>query len=281
VNFGPFRDPLNPPAATVEGLRVFYNDLITSGLPGFNSPFPAELGVFLSVAILVTVALVLGSGRGPDADHTTVVARYLGAVIVITFFVMLFAAFSSAFALTDLVVNHTDRSAEYRREQNREDISIGGPSVALPVADTQYDFSAERNNDANYSAAAASGFVAIGAALIWLLHRRWQRRLPATAGVDSVDRVARLGICFVTALTIAVAFTSVAFGIFEIIAPGVAIGGKTHVGRAEGVSEAISFGLLGIAALGAFVTSWRRVRPRWAEPPEPDAAPSAVELGTT
>ena len=250
--------------------------LITSGVPGLGSPFPTELGIFLSVAILVTVALVLGAGRGPDPDHVAPLARYFGAVIVVTFFVALFAAFSTAFALTDLVVNHTDRSAELRREQNSGDeFYTDTAGVVLPVADTEFDFSAERNNDANYSAAAASGFVAITAATVWLLHLRWRRRLPNTPAVTSVERVARLGVCFVTALTAAVAFTSVAFGIFEIIAPGIAIGGDAGVGRAEGISEALSFGLLGIVALLAFRGSWKRVGPRRPRP-EPEAASAPV-----
>jgi hypothetical protein len=255
---------------------VTISRLITSGIPGLDSPFPSELGIFLSVAILVTVALVLGSGRGPDPDHVAPLARYFGAIMVLTFFVALFAAFGSAFALTDLVVNHTDRSAELRREQNSEEgfLSEAAP-VALPVADTEFDFSAERNNDANYSAAAASGFVAITAAAVWLLHRRWRRRLPETPVVASVERVARLGVCFVTALTAAVALTSVAFGIFEIIAPGVAIGGDAGVGRAEGISEALSFGLLAIGALVAFGGSWKRVGPRRLRP-EPDVDPAPV-----
>jgi hypothetical protein len=182
-------------------------------------------------------------------------------VILLSFFVSLFAAFSSAYALTDLIVNHTDRSAELRREQRHADLYTDTQSVRLPVANTEFDFSAERNNDANYSAAAASGFVAITAAILWLLHRRWRRRLEATPAVVSVDRTTQLGTCFVTALTSAVAITSVAFGLFEIIAPGVAAGGNSAVGRAEGISEAISFGLLAIASVLAFRASWRRVGP--------------------
>jgi hypothetical protein len=240
--------------------RVF-----TSGVPGLGTPFPAELGIFLTAAILVVVALVLASGRGTaDPEHVAPVARYFGAIIVLTSFVALFAAFSMVFSLTDLVVDHSERSAQVRREQNSEEGFVDAySSIDLPVSETQFDFSAERNNDANYSAAVASGLVALTAAAVALFHLRARRRLdPDSAVVERVDRAARLGVCFVTALTVAIAVTSVGFGIFEIVAPGVAIGGVTDVGRAEGVSEALSFGFLAILAGIGFRRSWQRVFPK-------------------
>jgi hypothetical protein len=243
--------------------------VLTSGVPGLDSPFPAELGIFLTASILVVVALILASGRGTaDPEHVAPVARYFGAIIVLTSFVALFAAFSMVFSLTDLIVDHTERSAELRREYNSEEGFIDdATSIVLPVSDTQFDFSAERNNDANYSAAVASGLVALTAAAIALFHLRARRRLHAdSAVVQRVERAARLGVCFVTALTVAIAVTSVAFGIFEIIAPGLAIGGVADVGRAEGVSEALSFGFLAVLAGIGFRRSWRRVLPKPAAP---------------
>ena len=257
------------------------NPFLEYSLPGFGNPFPAELGVFLTISLFVAIALALGAGRRvDDPEHAGPFARYLAAIILLTFFVALFAAFSAAFALTDLMVDHSARAQEARiaeRESYLE--TIYGGQLELPVADTNYDFSREPNNDANYSAAVASGLIAITAGAVWLLHRRWRRRLdPDLPVVASVERVARLGVCFVTAITAAIAVTSAGFGIFEIVAPGVAIGGKTSVARAEGISEAISFALLAAAALVAFWCSWTRVRPQWTRPepeptPEPEPAP--------
>jgi hypothetical protein len=244
-----------------------FTSVLTSGLPGLGSPFPTELGIFLSASIIVVVALILGSGRGgSDPEQVAPFARYVAAITVLTFFVALFAAFSSAFALSDLVVDHSERSAQFRRALNSDDFYTEATQISLPVGETEFDFSAERDNDANFSAAVASGLVALTAGGVWVFHLRLRRRLNAdTPGVRSIERVARLGVCFVTALTLAIALTSVGFGIFEIAAPGIAIGGDTGVGRAEGVSEVISFGLLAIGALVAFRASWRRVRPRPAE----------------
>jgi hypothetical protein len=255
---------------------VSVSRVLTAGLPGIGSPFPTELGIFITAAIIVAVALVLGSGRGaPDPGHVAPVARYVGAIALLTFFVALFAGFSAVYALTDLVVNHSDRSSEYRRALRSEDLfSSYSEPVNLPVAQTEFNFSAERDNDANYSAAVASGLVALTAAGICVLHLRARRRFDQTApAVAGVERVARLGVCFVTALTIAIAVTSVGFAIFEIAAPGIAIGGDADVGRAEGISELLAFGALGLAALLAFRGSWRRVGLR--------AAPETITVPET
>jgi hypothetical protein len=264
---------------------VLTSRILYDSVPGLgNNPFPSELGVFLTASVIVVVALILAAGRGAeDPEHHLPVARYLGAVVVLTFFVALFAGFSTVYSLTDLMVNHTDRSAEWRREQRQSDFASGTTQVNLPVAETQFDFSAERNNDANYSAAVASGLVALTAAGVCAGHLRARRRIDRDApAVRSVGRVARLGVCFVTALTAAVAVTSVGFAIFEIAAPGIAIGGNANVGRAEGISEALSFGVLAIAALLVFRSSWRRARPPRPEPaPEPPESPAPPDIEPT
>jgi hypothetical protein len=254
-------------------------------LPGFGTPFPAELGLFLTISIFVAIALSLAAGRRvEDPEHVGPFARYLAAIILLTFFVALFAAFSAAFALTDIVVNHEKRAQDTRTtvRDSFDAFDTFGDGLDLPVGDANYDFSSERSNDANYSAAVASGLIAITSGAIWLGHRRWRRRLdPDAPVVASVERVARLGVCFVTAITVAIAITNVGFGIFEIAAPGIAIGGTHSVGRAEGISEVLSFGLLAIAALIAFWCSWKRVRPHWTRPapePEPGLEPAAAPL---
>ena len=126
----------------------------------------------------------------------------------------------------------------------------------------------------------ASGLVALTAGGVWLFHLRFRRRFDADEPViRSIERVARLGVCFVSALTIAIALTSVGFGIFEIAAPGIAVGGDSGGGRAEGISEVISFGLLAIGALAAFRASWRRVRPPTAAAPA-EAVPAEAAPAT-
>jgi hypothetical protein len=242
---------------------VSISRLWLSMLPGLGNPFPTELGIFVAAAVVVAVALTLGTGRAmPDPDDVRPIARYVGAVTILTFFVALFAAFNSAFALTDLIVDHSERAAEVRREQRSSITSITGTTsgLNLPIAETSYDFSSEHNNDANFSAAVASGLVALTAAGACAFHLRKRRRLAFQDPVAvRVERTARLGVCFVTALATAIAITSVAFGIFEIAAPSIAAGGLADVGRAEGISEALSFGMLAVAAAVAFRRSWSRL----------------------
>jgi hypothetical protein len=246
---------------------------------GFGSPFPSELDVFIGTAVVVAIAFVLAAARTEaDPDHVRPFARYLGAIILVTLFVTLFAAFSTAFALSDLVVDHRARAHDLESQYESEEFGFSdlGYDVLLPVAPTEYDFSAEPNNDANYSAAVASGLVALTAGAILAFHLRARRRLdPDAVVVARIDRVARLGVCFITGLTIAIALTSLAFGLFEIAAPGIAIGGPTDVARAEGISEALAFGFLALAAWLLFRNSWRRVAPRVREVAPPAAAPSS------
>jgi hypothetical protein len=170
-------------------------------------------------------------------------------------------------ALTDLVVDHTARVKQTRSEANSEfdssNLSDFTGGVFLPVGNTIFDFSAEPNNDSNYAAAMASGLVAITTGGVFLLHGRWRKRLARAddvpgGAVTRVDRAYNYGVCFVAAITVAIGLTSAAFGIFEVVAPGVAVGGNGRVARGEGLAELAAFGGLALVALGIFVVSWRR-----------------------
>jgi hypothetical protein len=277
-------------------------------LGGPNNTFPTDLEIFITAAVIVAVAAVLVAGRRrEDPRGLRPAARYLSAICVLTMFVSLYAAFGTTQALTDLVVDHTLRRRDTRAEQNAElnssdsgfSFSTGG-GVFLPIGTAIFDFSDEPNNDSNFAAAMASGLVAITAAGVFIFHARWRRRLAAADEVplagsdaagdsdpdDAVVRVSRAyhyGVCFVSAITVAVGAASAAFGIFEIVAPGVAVGGNGKVGRAVGVSELASFGALAIVALLIFRSSWRRAGrvdfSRLRAALSPSAGPAPAEAG--
>jgi len=247
-------------------------DYYYASFPGASRLLPSELGLFVMAAIVVGIAFTLASGRSvDDPSQARSVARYLGAITILTLFVTLFAAFGAVNALSDLLVNHRDRArdlesqAQAALEDDFVSYSSLGEGSSLPLADGIFDFSTERNNDANFAFAVASGLVALTTGAVLVVHLRWRRRLGEhddTAPVtDAVFRTVSLTVCFVTALVAAIALTSLGFAVFEIVAPGVAIGGKSSVVRAEGISEAISFGLLLVAAIVLFVVAWRRARP--------------------
>jgi uncharacterized protein DUF5671 len=236
------------------------------GFGGSGNTFPTDLEVFITAAVLVAIAAVLVAGRrANDPSGLRPAARYLSAICVLTLFVSLYAAFGTVQALTDLVVDHTARLKETKAEANASanDFSDFSGGVFLPVGTVIFDFSAEPNNDSNYAAAMASGLVALTTGGIFFFHARWRRRLAGSAmepgdAVERVDRAYHYGVCFVAAITAAVGAASAAFGIFEFVAPGVAIGGNAKVVRAEGIAELAAFGTLALVSALVFRSSWRR-----------------------
>lgn len=234
---------------------------------GFGGIFPSEVTFFISTALLVAIIAILFAGRSDD-DRTGVrpVARYLAAIGIFTLFVTLFATFGAVQSLTDLVVDHEARFDEYSAIYSSDAVVYEGGEVFLPVGYTLYDFSSDPTNDSNYSAAVASGLIALTTGAVFALHARFRRRLMEGEHARSesairVDRTYHAGRCFVAALVVAVALTSVGFGLFEILAPGIAVGGDADVVRAEGISEMLSFGVLTVASLLIFIRSWRQVSP--------------------
>jgi uncharacterized protein DUF5671 len=242
-----------------------FNDFFGTVRNG-NGNFPTDLEIFVTAAILVAIGAVLVAGRrAEDPRSLRPAARYLSAICLLTLFVSLFAAFGTMQALTDLVVNHTARLQQTKADvkaENTDNFSGLSTGVFLPVGNAIFDFSAEPNNDSNYAAAMASGLVAITAGGVFFLHARWRKRLARAEDVPGavmrVDRAYNYGVCFVAAITVAVGVTSAGFGLFEVIAPGVAIGGNTSVAKATGLAELAAFGALAIVAALVFVVSWRR-----------------------
>jgi hypothetical protein len=208
---------------------------------------------------------VAGS-RAADPRALRPAARYLSAICVLTLFVSLYAAFGTMQSLTDLVVDHTARLKQTKADlnaQNNDSFSGLSTGVFLPVGNAIFDFSAEPNNDSNYAAAMASGLVAITAGGVFLLHGRWRKRLARADDVQGgavmrVDRAYNYGVCFVAAITVAIGVASAGFGVFEVVAPGVALGGSSRVATGEGLAEIAAFGAFAILAAAVFVVSWRR-----------------------
>jgi hypothetical protein len=215
----------------------------------FPGALPNELGFFVPAALLGAVIAALFVGRrDPGTADDRLGARYLGAISLLALFVAVFAAFAAAQALTDLMVDHTERAVAIE-ESYEQDNFVDSTSSGLfedVFAFQTYEFN--RSNDANYDAAVGSGIAALTAGAVFVFHRR--RRLemigaPGFAGSPAavVNRTYLQGAKFVAALSGALAAAAALYGLWQVIAPGIAGAATADVGRAEGVSAILSSGV--------------------------------------
>jgi len=244
--------------------------------PLSGSPLPAELYSLLPIVLVIAAISVLLAARGePDPRGYRPVARYLGAMGLLTLFVSLYAAFGAAGSLTDLVVNHADRADASGYGFGYYDPFGEAP---FPVLFPLYDFSTNRGNNGNYDHTVASGLVAFAAGGLFFVHRKWRRRLEQAAPNDPVvvrvGRTYRAGVAAVSGLTCAVATTSMAYAVFEIAAPGIVTSDAypDEVMRMEGVAEFLAFGVLAVASGLLFRGVWRELRPIFPTVPAPRKA---------
>ncbi|MBM3671600.1 MAG: hypothetical protein FJW86_05405 [Actinobacteria bacterium] len=230
------------------------------------SPLSTELYSLLSVALVVSAIAVLLAARGePDPRGYRPIARYLGAIGLITLFVALYAAFGAAGSLTDLVVNHAERKAAtpYYFGYTNLDFFGYGMSGAFPI----YDFSTNAGNNGNYDHTVASGLVAIITGALFVLTRRWRLRLEAGAPKDAVvvrvGRTYRSGVAAVAGLTLAVSLTTMAYAVFEFFAPNIVTSAAypDDVIRMEGLAEFLAFGFLAVLSGLIFRRAWRELAP--------------------
>jgi len=216
-----------------------------------SSSLPDELGMFIPIALVVGVIAILVVGRrdaGSSADR--VGARYMGAVSLLTLFVALFAAYAAAQALTDLVVDHRDRvEANEKQFESEYPISANGAVFDNTFTFDFRSFQFSPNNDANYNAAVASGLAALTTGAVFVYHRRRRLNMVGARGFAGSPAAAVNGtylqsVKFVAALTVALGAAAALYGIWQIVAPGIAGAADADVGRAEGISAFLSSGLL-------------------------------------
>lgn len=232
------------------------------------SPLPTELFSLLPLILVVSAVAVLLAARGePDPRGYRPIARYVGAIELLTLFVALFAAFGAVGSLTDLVVNHADRKAASGFYFGSFGFDTFGVSTGFPILFPIYDFSQNGGNNGNYDHAVASGLVAFATGALFVVHRRWRLRLEAAAPNDAVvtrvGRTFRCGVAAVSGLTVAVSLTTMAYAIFEIVAPNIVTSEEypDNVIQEEGVAEFLAFGVLALAAGLIFRRMWAELKP--------------------
>lgn len=227
-------------------------------------------GVFTlaSIVLLVAIILVLVAGRpADDRAGTRTQARYLGTITLLSLFIGLFAFFGVVRNLSDLIVEHQDhQSAPSGIPKELQDLyqqlaKAGQGNLPIPGLDAGRDGAVGRSDDADYRGAMRAGLLGLAAAGIFVFHKRRARKLvPADKfPSDATGRVARAalyGACAVAALIALLAAARGVYGLFRIVAPGVAGSADADIGREQGVAEFISFGLLALASAFIFLRAW-------------------------
>jgi hypothetical protein len=219
---------------------------------------PTELLFLFGIPVLVAVILVLvAARRDDDAAHTRAEARYLGAIVIVSLFVALFAMFGVVRGISDLIVDKHDTSSSVPKEvQDAIDTIPGLGSIpGFGSADLHDD-------DADYRLAVQSALLAVAAGAVFVFHDRRARRLVPPGEIDDtatgrVARAAVYGVCFVAAIVVLVAAAKAGYGLFRVIAPGVTGQGRDDPERQRGIAELLSYAFLTGGAAFVFHRAWR------------------------
>jgi hypothetical protein len=218
---------------------------------------PTELLFLFGIPLLVAVILVLvAARRDDDPTHTRTEARYLGAIVLVSLFVALFATFGVVRGLTDLIVDKHDGQSSVPKEVQDAIDNIPGLG-SIPG----FSASELRDDDADYRLAVQSALLAVSAGLVFVFHDRRARRLVPPGDVDDtatgrVARAAIYGICFVAAVVVLVAAAKAGYGLFRVIAPDVTGRGREDPERQRGISELLSYAFLAGGAAFVFHRAW-------------------------
>lgn len=220
------------------------------------------------IPLLVVVILILVAGRrDDDPDGTRTQARYLGAIVVVSLFVALFAFFGTVHSLTNLIVDKTPSGGGGGLPKALRDIvdQIPGlgqlPGLGGHGGGHHGGSGMGGSDDADYRMAARTALLGIAAAGVFVFHIRRARALTPPDGfarhaTGRVARAALYGACFVAAIVVIVAATKGFYGLFKIVAPGTFGVGDDDVVRQRGISDVLSFAFLGIGGALIFLRSW-------------------------
>ena len=219
---------------------------------------PTELLFLFGIPVVVAAILVLAAARrDDDPSHTRTEARYLGAIIIVSLFIALFASFGVVRGLTDLIVDKHDTKTAIPK-QIRDAIDTIPGLQNLPG----FGSSDLANDDADYRLAVQSALLAVAAGVVFVFHDRRARRLVPPGEIDdsATGRVARAcvyGICFVAAVVVIVSAAKAGYGFFRVIAPDVTGDGREDPERQRGIAELLSYAFLAGGAAFVFHRAWR------------------------
>lgn len=243
------------------------------------------VAVLLSAGFVILVAAAISGGRhetDPDGERTT--AIYLGVTNWVAMFVALMATFAIVASIVSFIHSGDSSGSAFSNTIQSQMAQAGGSASSgfgtsgpMPSGSAPLMREVTSTGPGVTTAALAAALVALAAGAVLALYARrlWalvgderRRRGPAGPAV----RVYLLAATF-TAVFIAVgAGASALFGLYRVIAPGVAGLGAGHD---PGLRQLIDSAYLALGALVILRVHHRAAFPQAAAPVPPDVAPSS------
>jgi hypothetical protein len=230
------------------------------------------------VVVLATIIVLVAGRREPDTERSRTITRYVDSVALLSTFVVLFASYAIVAELTRFIVN-----ANHRYGGGSVDSFIGAAEGRSSSGATGFENGhlvfAHPSNDVIWRGVVQAALVLLAAALILAFHRRHRATVVSAPGFEAsaggrVDLAFRYAVCFVAAFVILLALALGLYGLFQAIAPGVAVSGGGSTARERGLAGALSLLALGAGSVVVFRAHWNdgmRLTPR-REPVEPAVA---------
>jgi len=223
-----------------------------------NTPIVVSAGI---VVLVATILVLVAGRRAPDTERSRTLTRYLDAVALLSTFVVLFAGYAIVAELSRFFVNANHRS------DSAIDSVIGAASGRASSGSGSVTFRGGRfvvahaSNDVIWRGVIQAALVLLAAALILAFHRRHRAAVIRHPGFEDtagarVDLAFRYAVCFVAAFVILMALAVGLYGLFQAIAPGVAVPGGGTTARERGIAAAVSLLALGVGSVVVFRAHW-------------------------
>lgn len=259
----------------------------------------AAAGILLIPGLVIVIAAGVAAGRAdPDDSGRRSRAVYLGVTSFVALFVALFASFGIVVSLTVLIGPDSSSPVAFGSGSSgavfgSSSVSAGQatasggslpalkvPSQAPLVGSVPLTGGGSRNNQV-VSAALGAGLIGLAAGAVLFLHfpKLWAMLADEESRRGGAGRTLSTYLSatsFLAVFIAALAGASTLYGLYRVIAPGVAL----TSGRSAGLRQLIDSAYLTVAAGTIFVT-----HRRWAAGPGPhpgsDAAPPTVSSPST
>ncbi|HET6965169.1 MAG TPA: hypothetical protein VFH58_10390 [Acidimicrobiales bacterium] len=266
-------------------------------------------GILLVPGLVIVIAAGVSAGRGdPDDSGRRGRAVYLGTTSFVALFVALFASFGIVVSLTMLIGPDNSAPSAFSSGSpgqvfsssaggNAGRFTVGGnpPETLTTTASgtvvpgmgsgmlraVPLTGGGPRNNQV-ISAALGAGLIGLAAGVVLFLHlpRLWAMLGEEDSRRSGTGRTLATYLhatSFLSVFIAALAAASALYGVYRLVAPGVAL----TSGHSEGLRQLIDSAYLAVAAGVIFMTHRRAATAGETGPPAPDGGPGSITPPST